>query len=122
MGRLPPNTLVLGLQLDRELLKSRVAARIDAMFAGGAIDEAERLRSLYPTDIDPLKTPGYTALWQMLDGSLTEEEAKAAFAAADLQLAKRQRTWFKRNKSIHWLANRDNFTESVELITTLLNT
>jgi len=120
-SELRPNTLILGLQLDRELLKSRVKQRIDIMFASGAIDEARRLKRQYPSELDTLKTPGYKALWRLLDGSINEAEAKAEFAKADLQLAKRQRTWFKRNKSIQWLDNRDNFAQSVELITTLLN-
>jgi tRNA dimethylallyltransferase len=121
-SQLRPNTLVLGLQLDRELLKQRIADRIEVMFNSGVIDEAAKLKALYPTDLDPLKTPGYRALWQLLDGVITEAEAKAAFAQADLSLAKRQRTWFRRNKSIHWLANSDNIAEAVGLITTLLNT
>ena len=121
-AELRPNTLVLGLQLDRELLKQRITARINKMFAEGVLQEAASLRSHYPTDIDPLKTPGYKALWRLLDNEITEVEAKAEFALADLHLAKRQRTWFKRNKSIHWLNNRDNVAEAVDLITTILNT
>ncbi len=122
-GELRPNTLVLGLQLDRQELSSRIARRIDAMWQAGVVEEARRLKVGYPnSDLDPFKTPGYSALWQLLDGAITEAEAQAAFAQADRQLAKRQRTWFRKNKSIHWLANRDNSAESVALITTLLNT
>jgi tRNA dimethylallyltransferase len=121
-SELRPSTLVLGLQLDREVLKYRVGKRIEAMWGSGVVEEAARLRALYPEELDPLKTPGYKVLWQLLEGVITEDEVKAALAKADLQLAKRQRTWFKRNKSIHWLTNRDNFTESVGLITTLLST
>jgi tRNA dimethylallyltransferase len=121
-GGLRPNTLILGLQLDREVLKQRIADRIDKMFTGGLIEEAARLKARYPAGLEVLKTPGYKALWQFLDGTITKDQAKAEFARADSGLAKRQRTWFKRNKSIQWLANRDYFAEAVDLVTTLLNT
>jgi tRNA dimethylallyltransferase len=121
-GELRPNTLVLGLQLDREVLNERIEQRIDVMFASGVIEEAAKLKATYSGELDPLKTPGYKALWQLLDDAITEQEAKALFAQADRHLAKRQRTWFKRNKSIHWLSNRDKSTQFVDLITTLLNT
>jgi tRNA dimethylallyltransferase len=121
-SELRPDTLLLGLQMDREMLKDRVAQRIDAMFKAGVIAEAAKLKAHYSAELDPLKTPGYKALWQLLDGAISQQEAKALFAQADLHLAKRQRTWFKRNKSIHWLDNRDKLTQSVDLITTLMNT
>ncbi len=120
-SELRSSTLILGLTVEREELSQRIADRIDAMFAGGVIEEAAKLKQHYPGELDPLKTPGYKALWQMLDGTIDEAEAKQMFAQADRQLAKRQRTWFKRNKSIQWLNNRDRFDQAVELITTLLN-
>ena len=38
-----------------------------------------------------------------------------------MDLAKRQRTWFKRNKSIHWIDNREDLKQIVDLITTKLH-
>ena len=52
------------------------------------------------------------------DKEINQIEAKRLFVSLDLNLAKRQRTWFKRNKSIQWVANRE---EAVELVTTFLN-
>lgn len=115
------NTLVLGLKRERQDLEKRITARVKQMFDEGLLAEANTLRAKYVPDIDPLKTPGYKTLWQLLDGEITQLQAQAAFVRADLILAKKQYTWFKRNKSIHWLHNRDNFAESVELVTTVLH-
>lgn len=116
---LRPHTLVLGLPIDREALERRIAGRVDAMFAAGFLDEASRLYNQYG-DIEALRTPGYRAAVACILGSISLDEAKRQFIRADLQLAKRQRTWFKRNKDIHWLIGKDPLAKAGELITTTL--
>jgi tRNA dimethylallyltransferase len=113
------NTLVLGLKLDRAELEARITKRVDAMFADGFIDEARQLGERYGWDTEALQVPGYTEAREYLDGSLSLDAAKQATARAHLQLAKRQRTWFKRNKSIHYIREQ---AEAVDLVTSLLNT
>lgn len=104
------DTLVLGLRLQRAVLEERVTQRVDQMIVGGLIDESERLFEIYGTNVEALRTPGYKAIQSYLAGACTIEEAKRAFISADLRLAKRQRTWFKRNHSIEW------FQDSHEII------
>jgi tRNA A37 N6-isopentenylltransferase MiaA len=53
-----------------------------------------------------------------VEGSASLEEAKAEFVKNDLNLAKRQRTWFRRHKSIHWVKEQ---AEAVAYTTTFLN-
>ena len=112
------NTLVLGLRIPREKLEANVIARVDAMVAAGFAAEVAQLATKYGWDAPGLQAPGYKAFHTYIDGSATLEEAKAQFVRNDLALAKRQRTWFKRNKSIHWLENQ---AESAEILTTFLN-
>lgn len=116
------NTLILGLRVDRDVLTRRIHDRIDAMVGEGLVDEARRLGETYGWDLDAMLTTSYQPFKEYLNGTVTLDAAKDLFARSDLQLAKRQRTWFKRNNSIHWLANRDNIAESVELTTTFLHT
>ena len=72
-------------------------------------------------DIEPFRAPGYRAFKDYVNGAISLDDAKLRFFQNDMQLAKKQRTWFKRNESIQWLPNRDNFTVAVELLTTFLN-
>lgn len=119
---LHPQTLVLGLQPDKDELDQRIAQRVDQMFADGLLEEAEHLFEQYGPDVPALETPGYRALRQYLSGELTIDETKQAFVRNDRLLAKRQRTWFKRNNSIQWLPQQGTIAKSVDLVTTFLNT
>ncbi len=97
------NTLVLGLQVERSVLEERIKNRVDAMVTTGFEQEVKDLVKTYGWDNQAMLAPGYKAFREHLEGEITLDEAKARFVRADMQLAKRQRTWFKRNKSIQWL-------------------
>lgn len=112
------DTLVIGLKIDREMLKQRIRQRVDAMVAAGFVDEVRRLGEAYGWDSEALQTPGYKAFRGYITGELSLDQAKEQFITYDLQLAKHQRTWFKRNESIHWVEKQ---SEVVDLITTFLN-
>lgn len=120
--QLRADTLIIGLETDQEVLKERITQRVEQMFANGLIDEAKQLFAKYSTDVPALETPGYTALSQFLRGELDLDQTKQQFVRNDCLLAKRQRTWFKRNKSIQWLPQQRRTEKSVELITTFLDT
>jgi tRNA dimethylallyltransferase len=112
------NTLVLGLRIDRTELQDKVRLRVDEMMAQGYVAEVERLAEQYGWDAPGLQTPGYKVFRKYLAQELTLDEAKDALVREHLQLAKRQRTWFGRNKSIHWICKKE---EAVDLLTTFLN-
>jgi tRNA dimethylallyltransferase len=115
---LRPNTLIIGLQVDREVLRQRISERVDVMVETGFVDELERLVERYGWGIQALQAPGYKAFRGYMAGELSLEQAKQQFIKNDMALAKRQRTWFKRNSSIHWVKKQ---IESVDLVTTFLN-
>ena len=108
--KLRRNTLIVGLKLEREVLQERVEKRVAKMFEEGFIDEVKNLAKFYGWENESMSGIGYRVVKDYLEGRATLEEAQAAFVRRDLSLAKRQRTWFKRNKNIHW------FEESSELI------
>lgn len=115
---LRPNTVVVGINPDLEILKQRVKDRVDAMVKDGFMDEAKKLFTSYGTDVKALHAPGYKAFKDYFENKISLDEAKAQFVRNDYLLARRQRTWFKRNKSIHWFDNRE---ELVDFVTTILN-
>lgn len=119
--QLRPRTLILGLNPNRETLRGRIAERIESMMVAGLIDEVTYLARHYGWDIEAMRAPAYKAFRPYVEGVISLEEAKVQFLRNDVQLAKRQRTWFKRNNSIHWLTNRDKIAASVDLVTTILN-
>lgn len=116
--QLRPNTLVIGLQPDKETLKQRIEARVETMLEQGLIEEAKALRAKYDTAKSAFDTTSYRPILEYLDGAISLDEAKAKFVKNDLSLAKRQKTWFKRNPNIHWV---DGVEQAVELATTFLN-
>lgn len=117
---LRPNTLVLGLKVPRDKLEDKIAARVDAMFAAGLVNEVRALADRYG-DIEALRAPGYKAVGAYLRGEIDLTEAKRQFIRDDLRLAKRQRTWFRRNPSIQWLEQEDRLAEASGLVSAFLH-
>jgi tRNA dimethylallyltransferase len=113
-----PNTVILGIKVPREVLKKRINERVEKMVEDGLVEEAKRLGEKYGLQIPSLQTPGYKAFREYVLGARNLEQAKALFVKNDLDLAKRQRTWFKRNKRIQWI---NNPSKIVEIATTELN-
>lgn len=82
---------------DRAVLHARIAARFDAMLAGGLIEEVERLRArgdLHP-GLPSIRCVGYRQVWEYLDGQCDWETMRERGIAATRQLCKRQLTWLR---------------------------
>jgi tRNA dimethylallyltransferase len=119
--RLRPDTLVIGLKTDRERLKERVEARTDAMLAAGLEAETRQLAERYGWGCEALKGVGY-AQWQAcFSGTQSLAETRQKIIKATLDLAKRQRTWFKRNESVQWYVTPVIWLDVVAEVTTFLS-
>ena len=102
----PYRTLLLGLTTaTREELYRRIDGRVDAMLAGGWLDEVHALLDAgYPADLPALSSMGYRELAQHLLGELALEEAARRIKLAHNRLARQQYTWFKPTDArIRWL-------------------
>ncbi|MEI6480777.1 MAG: tRNA (adenosine(37)-N6)-dimethylallyltransferase MiaA [Candidatus Saccharibacteria bacterium] len=115
---LTPNTVIFGIEVDKDVLEDRIKNRVISMVEAGLIEEAKMLGSTYGWDIAPMQASAYTSFREYIDGSVELSVAIENCARLDRRLAKKQRTWFKRNKSIQWV---DNPSKIVDLTTTLLN-
>jgi tRNA dimethylallyltransferase len=82
---------------DRAVLHRRLARRLEAMMAGGFLDEVKRLRDRgdLTAEHSSMRAVGYRQLWAHLDGHYDLEEAGRRALAATRQLAKRQLTWMR---------------------------
>ena len=112
------NTTVLGLQISKEELTRNISQRVKTMFREGLVGEVAHLKERYGWDIEPMKGIGYREFKPYFMGVQSLEQAKTEIIKDTLKFAKKQRTWFKRNKSIHWVSNK---SEAVAYTTTILN-
>lgn len=101
------DVLPLGLGLPLEALAPRLAARIEAMVAGGALEEVRQALLRYPADAPGLSGIGGPELVAHLAGRATLAEAKAAWLANTRAYAKRQMTWFRKEPGATWFAPGD---------------
>lgn len=115
------NTLLLGIQTPRDTLTGRITDRVDSMLKAGLEFEVKKLAEEYGWNAEPMKGVGYKEWREYFEGSASLEEARQRIIKNTLDLAKRQRTWFKRNKSIHWIATPVKKLLVDELVTTYLN-
>lgn len=95
----------LGLDPDRAMLQQRLEERTWAMFEHGLIEEVKGLLAQGATGNEkPFESLGYKQALLHLRGALTLEQAVESTIVETRQYAKRQRTWFRRDPEIRWLA------------------
>lgn len=112
---LPYPLLKFGLAPSREELLPRVQARTRAMLEAGLLEEVKTLLDEGHGEWPALMSVGYKECVAVLQGRLPETRLEATINEKTIQLAKKQRTWFKRDKEIHWLPL-DNAEASAESI------
>jgi tRNA dimethylallyltransferase len=115
------STLVLGVGVARDELRDRITARVDSMMAGGLETKVRRLAERYGWGAEPMKGIGYREWREYFEGQQSLDLVRQRIISSTMSLAKRQRTWFTRNKSIHWINNRGDSSAYVDLTTTFLN-
>jgi tRNA dimethylallyltransferase len=97
--------LRVGLMPSREMLRGRIDARTGAMIDGGWLDEVRALLAAgIAENAKIFDFIGYREMMQVLRGELTMEKARTAIQLATRHYAKRQMTWFRKDKSIRWFA------------------
>ena len=97
--------LQVGLMPSREMLHERIDARTDAMMESGWLEEVRRLLEAgIAENAKIFDFIGYRAMLAVSRGELTMEKARTAIQLATRQYAKRQMTWFRKDKSIRWFA------------------
>ena len=96
----PFNVLKIGLNRPRPVLYERINARVDEMMADGLLHEAEQFY-IYK-NLNTLNTVGYKELYQYIDGIFPLDFAVNMIKQDSRRYAKRQLTWFNRDKEITW--------------------
>ncbi|HKB45868.1 MAG TPA: tRNA (adenosine(37)-N6)-dimethylallyltransferase MiaA [Chitinophagaceae bacterium] len=94
------NIIKIGLELPKEELHRNINTRVDKMIAAGLLDEVKNL--LPYKNLNALQTVGYTELFYYLDSKFSLADAIELIKQNTRQYAKRQMTWFKKDKEIVW--------------------
>lgn len=90
----------IALQIPKEELHKRINERVEKMMAAGLVDEA---KSLYPfKKLVALQTVGYKEIFDFIDKKISLEEAKELIKINTRRYAKRQLTWFRKDKDYQW--------------------
>ncbi len=92
--------LKVGLKMEREELYRRIETRVDRMMQNGLEKEAKSLYHL--RDLNALNTVGYKELFSYFDGDISLEKAIELIKRNSRRYAKRQITWWSRDKAIKW--------------------
>lgn len=92
----------IGLNLPREELYERINSRVDMMMAEGLLNEARQLLPM--RHLNALNTVGYKEMFTYLDGIWTLDEAVERMKGNTRRYARKQLTWFKKDKAVSWFS------------------
>lgn len=108
------------LNMDREKLYERINRRVDIMMAKGLLDECIKLKEMgYNSSMQSMQGIGYKEILYYLEGALTLEKAIDMIKQGSRNYAKRQLTWFRKDKRVIFL-DKDQMTEE-EIFNKIVN-
>ena len=107
---------VFALNMDREKLYERINKRVDLMIENGLIEEVENIYKKYNKFPTAMQGLGYKEVVQYLEKRLTKEEMIEKIKQETRKFAKRQLTWFRKNKETIWLNADDTIQNNIKII------
>ena len=107
---------VYGLEWDRQKLYDRINKRVDMMIEQGLIEEVKQILDNYDTFPTAMQGLGYKEVVEYLEGKLTKEEMIEKIKMETRRYAKRQLTWFRKNKQTIWLDAEDTLQNNIHRI------
>lgn len=117
-NKLRDNTILIGIKMDRSEHRNVVINRVEKMINNGLKEEVKYLSQKYGWDSEICKGVGYRQWKEYFDNQQDLELTKLKIVQATINLAKKQRTWFKKNNYIKWFNYPLNIDEIIEYITT----
>ncbi|MGB5647595.1 tRNA (adenosine(37)-N6)-dimethylallyltransferase MiaA [Muriicola sp.] len=113
------NAVIVGIDAERAVIYKRINERVDKMMEAGLLTEVESLKEY--KDLNALQTVGYKELFKHVEGHCTLEQAVEEIKKNSRRFAKRQGTWFRKNKSIVWVPHNMPFNLILERIAQEMN-
>ena len=94
------NIIKIALELPKEELQHNINTRVDKMIATGLVEEVKSIAAF--RHLNALQTVGYTEIFDYLDNKISLEQASELIKKNTRQYAKRQLTWFRKDKEFQW--------------------
>ena len=112
-------SIKIGLDADRLFIYDRINLRVDCMMENGLLEET---KSLYEhRQLNALQTVGYRELFSFFNGEFTKEFAISEIKKNTRRFAKRQLTWFKRDKETLWFDTKTDIENIISIISEKMN-
>ena len=116
LNEVPYDYKVFAINYDREKLYERINKRVDIMIEKGLIKEVEELIKKYSSFPTAMQGLGYKEVKQYFDGELTKEEMIEKIKQESRRYAKRQFTWFRKNKQTMWIEGQADVKDNIDII------
>ena len=110
--------LTIGLNIDLPTLEQHIQSRVHKRMLQGMCTEVQTLLQTYHQDLPAMSATGYKEVIELLNKNIDQNEAERRWTTRELQYAKRQLTWFKKEKNIIWFnsTNPDLIPEVEKLV------
>ena len=116
LNEIPYDYKVFAIGYDREKLYERINKRVDIMIEKGLIEEVKKLLGKYSEFPTSMQGLGYKEVKQYLDGEITKEEMVEKIKQESRRYAKRQLTWFRKNKQTIWIDGQTDINDNIDII------
>ncbi|AWI05191.1 tRNA (adenosine(37)-N6)-dimethylallyltransferase MiaA [Clostridium drakei] len=118
---IPYNVYYFVLTMNREKLYERINMRVDIMLQNGLIEEVKKLKQMgYSDEMQSMKGIGYKEILYYLDNKISLDEAIYSIKKGSRNYAKRQLTWFRKDKRVIWI-DKDKFNEDNEIVDNIVD-
>ena len=107
---------VFAINWDREILYQRINKRVDIMVDQGLIEEVKEILNKYDKFPTAMQGLGYKEVVDYLNGIYTKEEMIEKIKLETRRYAKRQLTWFRKNKQTIWLDGTNDIQNNINII------
>ncbi len=107
---------IFAINMERDILYDRINKRVDLMIENGLIDEVKTLLKKYKEFPTAMQGLGYKEVVEYLNGDLSQNEMIEKIKQETRRYAKRQLTWFRKNKQTMWIDGLDSLEKNINII------
>ncbi len=115
-NEVPYNYLVFAINMDKEKLHERINKRVDLMIEAGLIKEVEGLLKKYKQFPTAMQGLGYKEVIEYINGNISKQDMIEKIKNDTRKYAKRQLTWFRKNKQTIWINGLDEIQNNLKII------
>ena len=110
------NYHMFAINMDRDILYERINKRVDLMINEGLIEEVKSILAKYSQFPTAMQGLGYKEVVEILQGNISKKEMEDKIKLETRHYAKRQLTWFRKNKETIWLDGQEDLEENIKII------